>query len=103
MNRRNYTLHLALAGALVVLAAAAGRIERWEGSQHTEASEGVVAVEPAAPVADPPAVVGGGEEQDDVEVLVRFKPGVSDERLEEIAASLKDRVGGGSGSVGGVR
>ena len=30
MHRRNYTLHVTLAAALVLLAAAAGRIERWD-------------------------------------------------------------------------
>jgi subtilisin family serine protease len=93
MNRRNYTLHLALAVALVVLAAAAGRIERWEG--HRAPRYQVVVKEtapPAAPVAvDPPPVVGEDEERE-AEVLVRFKSGVSEERIEEIAASHHDRV-----------
>jgi subtilisin family serine protease len=90
MNRRNYTLHFALAGALVMLAAAAGRIERWEWQQHTESSGGSVV---GVRVADPPALVASDEEErEDVEVLVRFKPGVSEERMEEIAASLNDRV-----------
>lgn len=88
MNRRNYTLHLALAGALVVLAAAAGRIERWEGTREV-VSKREVAVVRTAPVADPPAVALG---DDDPEVLVRFKPGVSEERREEIAAALNDQV-----------
>jgi subtilisin family serine protease len=91
MNRRNYTLHLALACALVVLAAAAGRIERWEGERGVVPKR-EVAVVPAAPAADPPLVVGEGDEPDDAEVLVRFKPGVSEARMEEIAASLNDRV-----------
>ncbi|MET0647965.1 MAG: S8 family serine peptidase [Pyrinomonadaceae bacterium] len=93
MNRRNYTLHIAVAVALVVLAAAAGRIERWEGSRSV--SIGVrreVAVAPPAPIADRPAVAVGDEDFDDAEVLVRFKPGVSQERVEEIAASLNDHV-----------
>jgi subtilisin family serine protease len=91
MNRRNYTLHLALAGALVVLAAAAGRIEHWEGKQEVGLKREMVVV-PAAPVANPPLVVGEGEDHNDAEVLVRFKPGVSEERMEEIAASHNDRV-----------
>ncbi|HEX8189738.1 MAG TPA: S8 family serine peptidase [Pyrinomonadaceae bacterium] len=89
MNRRNYTLHFALAGALVVLAAAAGRIERWEGGRAGDATRRQAAVGEAAPA--PPASEELGEE-DGPEVLVRFKPGVSAERVEEIAASLNDRV-----------
>ncbi|HEX8290544.1 MAG TPA: S8 family serine peptidase [Pyrinomonadaceae bacterium] len=92
MNRRNYTLHLALAGALVVLAAAAGRVERWEG-RRAGVPRREVAVTAVAPAAGRPAVeVGEAEGRDDAEVLVRFKPGVSEERMEEIAASLNDQV-----------
>ncbi|MBV9924507.1 MAG: S8 family serine peptidase [Acidobacteria bacterium] len=90
MNRKNYTLHFALAGALVLLAAAAGRIERWE----VERRQPFVlrpAPQESAPAAYPPAVVGDGEERE-AEVLVRFKPGVSEERIKEIAASHHDRV-----------
>ena len=92
MNRRNYTLHIALAGALVVLAAAAGRIERWEGRQEVEVKREVVVVPPAAPATHPPFTIYEGEEGDEPEVLVRFKPGVSVERMDEIAASLNDRL-----------
>jgi subtilisin family serine protease len=89
MNRRNYTLHFALAGALVVLAAAAGRVERWEGRREVTVRREVVVVPPAAP---PPLAAVEGEEGDEPEVLVRFRPGVSVERMDEIAASLGDRV-----------
>src|SRR4051812_32251918 len=88
MNRRNYTLHFALAGALVVLAAAAGRVERWEGGRAPRLQVVVREAAPAAP--QPPAVLG--EEGGEPEVLVRFKPGVSEARVEEIAASRHDRV-----------
>jgi thermitase len=89
MNRRNYTLHIALAGALVVLAAAAGRIERWEGRQEVALKREVVVVTPAA---QPSVAVSEGEEGEEAEVLVRFRPGVSVERMKEIAASMNDRV-----------
>src|SRR5215207_6125660 len=91
MNRRNYSLHFVLAGALVVLAAAAGRIERWEGSRVGDAPRYRVVVKETAPPAEPrtPATL---DEEGEPEVLVRFKPGVSEERMQEIAASLNDRV-----------
>ena len=91
MNRRNYTLHFVLAGALVVLAAAAGRIERWEGMRVADAPRPQMVIgdaEPAAAPLTPSTPYAEGE----AEVLVRFKPGVSEERMEEIAASLNDRV-----------
>src|SRR3712207_9234574 len=92
MNRRNYTLHVALAGALVVLAAAAGRVERWEGRQGVAVKREAVAVA-APPVGEPPAA-GADEAEDlaDAEVLARFKPGASVERMKEIAASLNAEV-----------
>ncbi len=92
MNRRNYTLHFALAGALVVLAAAAGRIERWEGSHGPRYD--VVAVKEAgrwvAPAA--PRLPVTPYEEGEAEVLVRFRPGVSEERIQEITAEHNDRV-----------
>src|SRR5215207_7147975 len=89
MNRRNYSLHFALAGALVVLAAAAGRIERWEGSRVGDAPRPRVVVSGTAPA---PRGTAAPDEEGEAEVLVRFKPGVSGERMQEIAASLNDRV-----------
>lgn len=93
MNRRNYTLHFVLAGALVVLAAAAGQVERG-ASERIQRYRVVVkeTAPPAVPAVDPPPAVGEGAESDEPEVLVRFKPGVSEERIKEIAASRNDRV-----------
>ncbi|HJQ32127.1 MAG TPA: S8 family serine peptidase [Pyrinomonadaceae bacterium] len=92
MNRRNYTVHVALALALVVLAAAAGRIERWRQTR-------VVGV-PLPAAEAPPRRVSPEEERarrerantGEAEVLVRFKAGVSEERMQAIAAGLHDRV-----------
>ncbi|HEX8145996.1 MAG TPA: S8 family serine peptidase [Pyrinomonadaceae bacterium] len=99
MNRRNYTLHFALAGALVVLAAAAGRIERWEGSGVGDAPRRQAVVKETAPA---PRADETFDEEGEPEVLVRFKPGVSAERMREIAASLNDRVEDEIESVGGL-
>ncbi|HEY0174586.1 MAG TPA: S8 family serine peptidase [Pyrinomonadaceae bacterium] len=96
MHRRNYTLHLTLAAALVVLAAAAGRIERWEWKRGADAPGGGVG-RVVVSTTEAPAAPRAAEESEEgfdseAEVLVRFKPGVSDERMAEIAASLGDRV-----------
>jgi thermitase len=92
MNRRNYTLHLTLAAALVVLAAAAGRVERWEWKRG--GAPAVVRVDvPPPPPAEPRAAEESEEGQGgEAEVLVRFKPGVSEERIRAITARLNDRV-----------
>ena len=91
MNRRNYTLHFALAAALVVLAAAAGRIERWERERVVTPPRGVLRGTVAPPAPRAPQV-SESEEERDPEVLVRFRPGVSAERIAAIAAGLNDRV-----------
>ncbi len=90
MHRRNYTLHVTLAAALIVLAAAAGRIERWEWKR--DVTHRVLVREPAAPAAPRVAEVSEAAEERDAEVLVRFKPGVSAERVAAITARLNDRV-----------
>ncbi len=83
MHRRNYTLHVTLAVALIALAAAAGRIERWEWKR--DVSYQVVAVRPpAAPAAPRERENYEAAEESEAEVLVRFKPGVSAERVAAI-------------------
>ena len=92
MHRRNYTLHVTLAVALIALAAAAGRIERWESKPGGE-RVGVLRESPPPPAArDAAGAVSGAYEEGEAEVLVRFKPGVSEERIEAIVAGLNDRV-----------
>src|SRR5215213_11827923 len=93
MHRRNYTLHVTLAAALVVMAAAAGRIERWEWKRgKTTVRVGVLREVPPAPAPPRETEVSEAAEERDAEVLVRFKPGVSAERVAAITARLNDRV-----------
>ena len=89
MNRRNYTVHFALAASLVMLAALAGQVQRWESRRKPLAYVGERVPPRAVTVAPPaPAETFRG----DAEVLVRFRAGVSEERVEAIAARLNDRV-----------
>ena len=96
MHRRNYTLHVTLAVALIALAAAAGRIERWEwkrgGAPGGSGGGGIVVRMPDAPAVPRERVVSEAADERDAEVLVRFKPGVSAERVAAITAGLNDRV-----------
>jgi subtilisin family serine protease len=90
MNRRNYTVHLALAGALIVLAAFAGRVERWEWKRRQVTYEPVaVSSQPAATTTAPHAFTWVDTQ---AEVLVRFKPGVTEERIQAITAHMHDHV-----------
>src|SRR5687768_987336 len=92
MHRRNYTLHVTLAAALVVLAAAAGRIERWEWKRGGETGARVVVRTVDAPAAPRAAEVSEEPDELEAEVLVRFREGVSEEEVEAITARLNDRV-----------
>ena len=103
--RRNYTVHLALAAALVLLAAFVGQVRRWEWGKHSDGPRVSVRVE-----TPPSDEMGGGDAVDsfgpekgyDHEALVRFKPGVSEERIQAIAARLHDRVEDEIESVNGL-
>ena len=81
--RRNYTVHLALAAALVLLAAFVGQVSRWDWKRHSEGPRVSVWVEtPQVEAPDASAdVIPFPENAYEHEALVRFKPGVSEERI----------------------
>lgn len=85
MKGRNYTVHFALAGALVLFAALAGQVGRWE-SKRAELRQAPRRVQTVAPPKVAETFRG------DADVLVRFRAGVSEERKQAIAARLNDRV-----------
>jgi subtilisin family serine protease len=91
MNRRNYALHLTLAGGLILLAAVAGQVSRWEWRHG--AGEPRLVVETRR---EQSPQVGEADEADallsEAEVLVRFRPGTSRERIERLAEGLNDGV-----------
>src|ERR1051326_6360157 len=95
MNRRNYTVHLALAAALVLLAAVAGQVSRWDWRGHVTGPRLSVRVETPqrdeAEDTDAAPQTSGPENNYRHEVLVRFRHGVSEERIQSIAARLHDR------------
>jgi len=92
MNRRNYALHLTLAGGLILLAAVAGQVSRWDWTRRAERPQ--VRLEERreetgrqfSEEVEVAALLG------EAEVLVRFRPGTSRERIEEIAEGLNDGV-----------
>jgi subtilisin family serine protease len=87
MKRRNYTVHFALAASLVMLAALAGQVSRWE-SRRAELRR-LRPLPPRVLTAPPRATESF---RGDADVLVRFRAGVSEERVQAIAAQLNDRV-----------
>lgn len=98
MNRRNYSVHLALAAILILLAMIVGQVRRWDWKSHVAPR---VSVKVEAPPADADTDADEGDDTADSsgpergvehEAIVRFKPGVSEERIQAIAARLHDQV-----------
>ncbi|MCA1593120.1 MAG: S8 family serine peptidase [Acidobacteria bacterium] len=108
MNRQKFIGRLALALALIMVAAFAGQLRRWQSSDSTPANVHFVLggdpVDESAPQDDDDASANDGEEEstDEPEVLVRFRPGVSEERIEDIAHGLNDEVADEIESVNGL-
>lgn len=91
MNRNNIWIHVGIAVVLVTMAAVLGQIGRWKAALHrpeTAVGEGVKPVK---------------RMNDGVpEVLVRFKPGISLNRIREIASANHDVLKDEIESVGGL-
>ena len=92
MNRNNFLPHIALAVVLILVAAFAGQLRRWqryEWKSHVRifpgASKRAFMKDEQIGRADTHAVAMP-------EVLVRFKPGVSEETIQEITARFHDQV-----------
>jgi subtilisin family serine protease len=96
MNRQNFLGHLALALTLIVLAGFAGQIKRWQGeASHTTRARvefGQTTVRET--VREEVAEVSDEAEESEIgssEVLVRFRPGTSLERIKALALKNNDR------------
>ncbi|HXQ71958.1 MAG TPA: hypothetical protein VN844_15800, partial [Pyrinomonadaceae bacterium] len=91
MNRNNFLIHLALAIVLVLIAAFAGQLNKWRNDWKSHVPRVVPAADKKrATTAEDMALAEsrGGRP----ELLVKFKPGVSQERIEELVDSFSDRV-----------
>ena len=91
MNRNNFFIHVALALVLILVAAFAGQLNRWRKQlQHD------VRIVPATDKKRPGTVreIALSETRffGPPELLVKFKPGVSQEAIEALTARLNDRV-----------
>src|SRR5215468_1947568 len=92
MHRNNFLPHVALALVLILVAAFAGQLRRWqkewkakvhimpatEKIRTVRSSEEAIRAEPAR--------------VDEPEVLVKFKPGVTEETINKLVFGLHDRV-----------
>jgi thermitase len=100
MNRQNFFGHLALALTLILLAAFAGQIRRWERwEQNTSSGESTSSFSKDSSDEESGEA---SEEANTAEVIVRFKPGTSVETIEGIAAQHHDVVEDEIESVNGL-
>lgn len=102
MNRNNFIVHVALAVVLILVAAFAGQLRRWQKQYKTRiriipAEEKVRRATTTAEVAE---VESGAHAVP--EVLVKFKRNVSEQTIREITTSLNDRVEDSIESVPGL-
>jgi thermitase len=92
MNRNNIWIHVGIATVLITLAAVLGQIDRWRSALKTPSGEArvvrTVTVEKKLPAAP--------------EVLVRFKPGVTVERIRSISAAHNDLLADSVEAVNGL-
>ncbi len=85
MNRQNFLGHLALAVTLILIAAFAGQIRRWQGEWRSHRNCRAVLVGTGVGP-------GVGPARAHAEVLVRFRSGVSLAEMKSVAARLHDRL-----------
>jgi thermitase len=97
MNRQNFLGHLALALTIVLIAAFAGQLRRWERNRsdvnrrsHNEKAEIMRVLKPNLRATSMP------------EVLVRFRDGTSESAIRQIAAQHNDAVEDEIESVNGL-
>ncbi len=96
MNRQNFLGHLALALTLIVLAGFAGQIKRWQREPKVYIPTERVDFDYSAArerVREEAEVFDEAEEAEsgNAEVLVRFRPGTSLERIKTLARMNNDR------------
>ena len=93
MNRQNYVWHIAIATVLVTLAALVGQFRRWESPKNVSlsAEKSEKSKNNDAKPAKNSALARSAADREP-EVLVKFKPGVSEDQIKQIAASHNDRV-----------
>lgn len=99
MNRQKFLGHLALAAMLILVAALVGQLQRWESSFDEKLNTELRGAEDAEERA---ATLAEETERSEPEVLVKFREGVSLERIRAVAARHNDRVEDEIEAVGGL-
>ena len=91
MNRNNIFIHIALALVLILVAAFAGQLSRWRKQLKSQVRI-IPATEKKQAASVDEIALTDARNLGRPEVLVKFKPGVSQETIDAIAARMNDRV-----------
>src|SRR6185295_14873140 len=92
MNRNNFLPHIALALVLILVAAFAGQLKRWQGQLRHRAHIMPASDKQRTPMTTEDVALSERRELNAPELMVKFKPGVSLDRIMNIAADRHDRV-----------
>jgi len=94
MNRNNIWIHVGLAIVLITIAAVLGQIDRWKTALNVPNAESPRRVEKIVKLDKTDAKPA--------EILVRFKPGVSIDKIRAITSTNHDKLTDEIESVGGL-
>lgn len=87
MNRQNFLPHIALAAVIILIAAFAGQIRRWESERKNNPTRNTITVKKktTSTTTEPRYV-------EDNDILVKFKSGTSIETIRSIALKNNDQL-----------
>ena len=91
MNRNNIFIHLALALVLILVAAFAGQLNRWQKQWKSHVGP-IPASDKKRPTTATDFALNETRTFSRPELLVKFRSGVSQETIENITSRLHDRV-----------
>lgn len=86
MNRQNFLPHIALAAVIILIAAFAGQIRRWESERKNNPTRSTIAVKKKTSTTQETRRV------EDNDVLVKFRAGTSIQTIENITRRNNDKL-----------
>ena len=92
MNRNNFLPHVALALILILVAAFAGQLRRWQTQWKSRVRIIPAEEKRREPINNIESAPYEPRQANAPEVMVKFKPGVSEEAIERITQGLHDQV-----------